>query len=244
MNICEIKHIFQPRLITHNPFENTKIISHALIVLALSTKRVICVQRLHSVEFLLLLMGQYRPSLIVLFLPNMTQLEHFCLMQLVDHDKEYFTHVYMNEVGLDERDLDYGYLRFEEVKPQIKEFLTKINTHSSLKWTWPKGRMSAEDKDDSFLCAKREFIEEVEIELPPPLYVSPHYLNVEIIKTLACKTIETRGWLYIIEDEVPLPPLMDHKEVSDRQWIDYREAVILLKQESLLPIIDAIVNTQ
>ncbi|HSW76999.1 MAG TPA: NUDIX hydrolase [Candidatus Saccharimonadales bacterium] len=227
-------HIFYPRLVTETPFENTKIISYGLIVYAINTKRVIVVQRLHSVESLLILTGYYRPSLIPLLLPNTTLNEHDMFKKLIINDKQYYTEFCINHIGLDEKDVEYGYVRFLESKNIIDDVLSKNPAYQELKWTWPKGRLSPEDKNDGLLCAIREFTEEVEITLPPPVYISNDYIITETIKTLSCKMIETRCWVYVIDHEPQLPLLLQHKEVNDRQWIEVEQASILLKQPNLL----------
>ena len=230
-------HIFYPRLVTQTPFENTKIVSHALCVFALDTRCVIVVQRKHSVECLLFLMGHYRPSMVTLLLPNMTSDEHALLLILTQQGKDFYTHVFEDVVGLDTRDLDYGYIRFGECKQVIVDWLDKTPQSCDLKWTWPKGRLSMEDEDDGLVCAKREFVEEVEVELPEAVVVSDHDMVVETIKTLTCKCVETRCWLYVVKQQFDLPPLVDNKEVNDRRWMPIDDALQLLKQPDLMDFI-------
>ena len=228
-------HLFVPRIVTQNPFENNKIISYSLIVYAKKTQRYVILQRKHSVEFLLTLSGHYRPSLLLFFLPKMTNEECQLLKQLLYQDKSYFYNIYVHVVGLNKKDVDYAYTRFLESQEPIDEFL-KTNHHmSDLQWTWPKGRLNV--NEDGLSCAHREFLEETEILLSEPLYLSDQPILVESFKSLSCKVIETYGWLYVIEDEIPFPPLINHKEVNDRKWVSLTQALQMLNQENLTPIL-------
>lgn len=234
--------IFYPRVITQSPFEHAKIISYRLIVVCSTTKRCILVQRKHTVEYLLLLLGHYRPAILYLLLSQLTNTEYQMLKILINNDKEYFKKVFI-EVGLDDKNLDYAFLRFEESKSFIHQYILKNNvTHGELKYHFPGGRLNTDDKNE-FECAKREFREEVEVDLPLPLYLSDTPIITETIKTLSsCKTIESHCWLYIIKDEFDLPPAIDNIEVNDRKWFDIKEAFNMINQSNLLPDILNIID--
>lgn len=218
-----------PRLITTTPFENGKIISYGLIVYALNTGNCIIVQRKHSIEFLLLMTGNYRPSLIPLLLPNMTTEEQEIIQSIRKPDD--FDTIF-HSIGFEEN-LDYARLRFFEAKLPI------ISQSQPLKWTWPKGRLNIDE--NGLVCAKREFEEEVEMVLPEAIYISPNYFT-EVLHTLTCKVIETRCWFYVIPEELPLPPLNNHKEVNDRQWVPLQEALIKVNQPDLMPDLQQCLN--
>lgn len=219
-----------PRIVTQTPFEINKIISFSLIVYAQSTKKCVILQRKHSVEFLLILSGHYRPSMLVFYLPYITNDELSILHQLTG-DYNDFYYIFVNVIGLDKQDVDYALIRFIESKNIIHHY--QNDNHVNLQWTWPKGRLNIEDKENGLSCAYREFYEETEILLPAPLYVSDQPILVETIKTLSCKIIETYCWLYMIKDEIPFPPLINHKEVNDRQWIDLNDGLAKLNQTHL-----------
>jgi ADP-ribose pyrophosphatase YjhB (NUDIX family) len=228
--------ILYPRLITQTSFENSKIISYGLIMIEKDTYDCIVVQRLHSVEFLLILSGQYRPSLICLLMPHIT-LEEIDIFQKLIDNHDLYKEVFIN-VGYDEKDYEYAYIRFLESKHIIQKSINKYNHNNDLKWTFPKGRLNIEDKEDGYSCACREFIEEVEHDLPEPLYISENYITIETIKTLGCKLIETRCWVYVVKDKFELL-LTSNKEVSNRKWTSLNEALELMNKKSLY---DDIVN--
>lgn len=226
--------IFYPRLITETPFENNKIISYGLIVIAISTNRCIIVQRKHSVEFLIILLGHYRPSILPLLLPNITYDEQIVFDLLLKSNEETFLNVF-NTIGL-EQDVMYAHQRFQDAKETIAKFCQTPRVAPQLKWTWPKGRLN--DQEDGFACAMREFKEEVEIDLPPPIFLSTEPIMVEQLKTLSCKTIETECWIYLIQDEIELSPVVDDPEVNDRQWETLKIALQKVQQEGLFEEID------
>ena len=63
----------------------------------------------------------------------------------------------------------------------------------------PKGRLiMSEIKETPYNCAVREFMEEVEVALPPPIFLSDTYLK-EKFQSFNGRVIESRLWLYIIE---------------------------------------------
>jgi hypothetical protein len=231
--------IFYPRLITSTNFDKSKIISHGLIVYAKDTKETILVQRLHSIEYLLIFTGQYRPSLIPLLIPNLT-LEEILILKKIIKDNDLFKPIFL-EMGYT-KDLDYAYIRFIESIAIIEKCIERYSNDNKLKWTFPKGRINLEDLD-GFTCACREFVEEVEHELPEATYISPNYFVVENLTTLGCKTIESRCWLYVIENKFDLSPITHHNEVNDRKWVSIEQALLNIdKYELLKPINNMIDN--
>lgn len=230
------------RLILHTPFVTKSTISYGLIVYAKNTKRWMIVQRKHSVEFLLLIRGCYRLTHLPLLLSCITQNEADLLSRCMGLDT--FVKVYTDYLGLDKEGLNYAIIRMMEVRDLIMNLLSKLDLRQNeLKWTWPKGRMIytsvSGEKETPFLCAKREFTEEVEITLPDPLFVSDTYIS-EQIHTITGRIIESRYWIYIINDEIPMPELHNHPEVSDRKWVDYDTCLKLINHSNLFKEINRI----
>jgi len=220
------KDLTKNRVIIDTPFYQKKIISYGLIVYALKTKRCIVVQRKHSVEFLIIICGTYRKSYLIFLLKCITQQELNRLKIMLTLTQEQFNH-YLIDIGLDMADLNYAYIRFIDSYDILYHYVSNYNNNILLHWTWPKGRLNVDDNETGYMCALREFEEEVEIKLPDPIYLSPQYINLDMIKTINNKLIETRCWLYVVQDEIELTPIVNHKEVSQRQWIDLDMAVQL-----------------
>ena len=230
----------EQRIIVYTPFMNNKIISYGLIVYAEETNRCVILQRKHSIEFLLILSGNYRPSILILLLPSITFEEMNIIEKLLNNDKKYFEDIFINTICLEQVDLDYAYLRFMDSKDIINKYIKDtINnkTYSNLRWTWPKGRVNVDDKETYLQCAIREFKEEVEIDLPKAKYISPNYHVVESVRTMTGKIIETRCWLYVITHEIIFPPLTNHKEVNDRKWVPLDVAISLFNQPNIYKLI-------
>lgn len=215
------------RLVIATPFVNKSIVSYGLIVYALNTSKFVIVQRKHSVEFLLYMKGLYRLTHLPFLLSTIPAAE----LRLVKKslDESYFRLLY-SQLGFDDDCLDYALTRMKECHDYILNLITNLdNADNELSWTWPKGRLhvTGSERETPFSCAKREFQEEVEITLPPPIYVSKTYFT-EIVQTLTGRNIESRYFFYVIPEEIPLSYPLSHPEVSNRQWVSIDECILTL----------------
>jgi ADP-ribose pyrophosphatase YjhB (NUDIX family) len=221
--------LYQPRCITKTSFDHGHISSYGLIVYSLESQRCILVQRKHSVEFLIILTGQYRISQLGLLFDALTR-DEYEMIQAILKNKINIREAYLT-VGLNLKDMDYGYARLKQHEIEILEMSC---SNRELLWTWPKGRN--EEDEDYYVTAVREFKEEVEAGLPPPIFVSQQIL-MEMIKSMNNKIIETFCYLYIIQNEFELPMLNNHSEVADRKWYFIDDAFQLVNQIHMLPVI-------
>lgn len=213
---------FSPRrLILDAPFSTRSTISYGLTVYARDTGRWAIIQRKHSVEFLLIIRGLYRLTYLPLLLLSITKSESSILEKCIKGGPPVFTQIYYNDLGLCQDGLEYAMIRMAESRNVIMNLLSKLDlSKNNLKWTWPKGRLHiSSDRETPFDCAKREFMEEVEIILPSPLFISDTYIS-ENIKTITGRNIESRYWIYIIPTEIPMKNPESHPEVADRKWVD------------------------
>lgn len=213
--------MYRRRLILDTPFSTRSTISYGLIVYAKDTKRWALIQRKHSVEFLLFIRGLYRLTYLPLLLSCITKDEAAIIDRCLKGGPKVFEHIFLNELELSPKDLDYALIRMAESRLVVSNLLLKLDlSENTLKWTWPKGRLHiSADRETPFDCAKREFTEEVEITLPPPLYISDTYVS-ENVKTITGRNIESRYWIYIIPNEIPMTPPKSHPEVATRMWTD------------------------
>lgn len=212
---------FRRRLILDTPFSTRSTISYGLIVYAKDTKRWAIIQRKHSVEFLLFIRGLYRLTYLPLLLSCITKDEAAIIERCLKGGPKVFEHIYLKELELYSKDLEYALIRMAESRIVVSNILIKLDlSENKLKWTWPKGRLHiSADRETPFDCAKREFMEEVEITLPPPLYISDTYVS-ENVKTITGRNIESRYWIYIIPNEISMNPPNSHPEVANRIWSD------------------------
>jgi hypothetical protein len=236
------------RLILTTPFSTRSTISYGLIVYAKDTKRWALVRRKHSVEFLLFIRGLYRITHLPLLLSAITPTEANIIRTLLYGDPKLFTNFYLNDLDLEASGLSYAITRMADSRIIVLNLLSKLDINNNkLKWTWPKGRLiynsiSTDERETPFSCAKREFTEEVEIELPPPIFVSDTYIT-ENIFTVTGRNIESRYWIYVIPNEIPINPPYNHPEVSDRQWIDSELCSQLIHHDELFKEINNIVTS-
>ena len=222
------------RLVLDTPFSARSIISYGLIVYAKDTQRWAIVQRKHSVEFLLIMRGIYRVTHLPFLISCITAEEANIIKRCIDGGPSIFTEIFLGELDLFEGGLKYALIRMSDSRNTISNLLSKIDlSENKLKWTWPKGRLQVSSgRETPFACAKREFSEEVELLLPPPSFISDTYVS-EIVRTITCRTIESRYWIYVIPHEVPMSPPSDHPEVSDRQWVSTDTCLTLIEHDSL-----------
>ena len=209
------------RLILDTPFSTRSTISYGLIVYAKDTSRWAIIQRKHSVEFLLFIRGLYRLTHLPLLLSCITDSEAQIIKTCLKGGPNIFKIVYLKDLELCSDGLEYAMIRMAESRNIVMNLLSKLDlSKNKLSWTWPKGRLHiASDKETPFNCAKREFTEEVEIELPPPLFISDTYIG-ENIRTITGRNIESRYWIYIIPNEISMTLPKSHPEVADRVWVD------------------------
>jgi hypothetical protein len=205
-------------------------VSHGLIVYALDSQKWILVQRKHSAEFMVFIKGYYRlvhlPLLVRKFMPS--EVAH-----IVEALKEieYFNDLYTEVLCLPPKGLSYGRLRFSEVLKIIPSLLTMVAVDNTLTWSWPKGRpLYGTVKEDSLVTAKREFVEEVEIMLPPSLFQSNECIMHEQLTTTG-KIINSYYWFYAVEKEFVLPPVTEHTEVQDRAWYTVDDSLLIMPEE-------------
>lgn len=229
------------RLIVSTPFSSKSIVSYGLIVHARDTQRWIIIQRKHSAELLLFLRGLYRVSHLPVLLSHITideaKIISDCLYDLTTFQKT-FKEIFVDE---DHYTVDYNYaiLRFTENQHLVRDLLLRIDvSKNELTWNWPKGRLISANTEDEpnretpLACAKREFVEEVEAELPPPLYLSDGNL-IEIFSTVSGRKIESRYWIYIIPHEITIIPPDNHPEVANRHWVTTEQCAILINNQEL-----------
>lgn len=207
------------RLVISTPFHSKSTISYGLIVFANDTKRWAVIQRKHSAEFLVFMRGLYRLTHLPLLLSCITTNESNLIRECLQIGPNRYRVLFLRELGLDGNELNYALVRFAESRAVTMSLLNHLDLSKNvLAWSWPKGRLLVGGHRESPLeCALREFKEEVEIDLPPPISISGTYIG-ETVNTITGRNIESRYWVYIIPNEIPIKPNTSHPEVSNRMW--------------------------
>jgi 8-oxo-dGTP pyrophosphatase MutT (NUDIX family) len=224
------------RLILDTPFMVRSTVSYGLIVYAKDTGRWAITQRKHSAEFLLFIRGLYRVTHLPFLLSCITKNEANTIEKCLKQGPDVFKTTYLNELGLASEGLAYALVRMAELRNIVLNLLPKLDlAKNTLSWTWPKGRLAystSPERETPFDCAKREFTEEVELVLPAPLFISDTHVN-ETIRTITCRNIESRYWIYIIPNEIPMEAPDSHPEVADRIWADTDKCRELIHHDDL-----------
>jgi len=239
-----IKKQLKRRLVLDTPFSTRSTVSYGLIVYAKDTQRWAIIQRKHSVEFLLFIRGLYRLTHLPLLLSCITSQEATTIESCLKGGPDIFKHIYLTDLQLDENGLQYGLIRIAESRNIVSTLLSKLDlSQNQLRWTWPKGRLHiSSDRETPFACARREFAEEVELQLPPSLFISDTYVS-EIIRTITGRNIESRYWIYIIPNEIPMTPPKFHPEVSNREWATTETCRKVINQDKLFNQIVNMIET-
>lgn len=217
------------RVILSTPFTAPSVASYGLIVLAQDTRRIVVIQRKHSIEFLLIFRGFYRPTFLRFLLSQLVENECSTIKTCLLESTETFINIYLKGLNLPLDGLLYALVRMAESREEILRIIADLDlSQNSLLWTWPKGRLNISlIRETQFDCAKREFLEEAEISLPPPLNQPSNFIS-EFTTTVTGRNIEAHYWLYVIPKEIPLTAPKGHPEVSDRLWIDINECSRLI----------------
>lgn len=235
------------RIILDTPFICKSTISYGLIVYAKNTKKWAIVQRRHSIEFMVFIRGIYRITHLPFLLSCIMETESANIQKCLHDGPDSFTTLYLNELHLPDEGLEYALIRMAESRNIVLNLLSKINLkENTLDWNWPKGRISysidPDTRESAFDCAIREFNEEVEINLPPPIFISDTYLT-ETISTITGRNIESRYWIYILSEEIPMPVTNDNFEVYDKQWVTTEKCKSMIRRDTLFSDISKIVDT-
>lgn len=240
--------IDRSRLILDTPFSTRSTISYGLIVFAKDTGKWAIIQRKHSVEFLLFIRGSYRLTYLPLLLSCITKDESLMIEKSLKGGPSVFKNLYLNELDLCPQGLEYALIRMAESRNIVLNLISKLDLSKNiLSWTWPKGSLHiSSNRETPFDCAKREFVEEVEIILPPPLFISNSYIS-ENIKTITGRNIESRYWIYVIPNEIQMFPPKSHPEVSNRMWVGTEKYRTMIHQDDLfmqiMTLMFSIINT-
>lgn len=200
-------------------FPSRPVVSYGLMVYARDTKRWLLVQRRHSAEFLLVLRGSYRVSILPQILAGITLGEAELLKGCLAGGPVKLRQVY-NDLNLDLKDFHYSLTRMAECRHVLLDLLQHMTFSQSLSWNWPKGRLQrSEDqtRETPFECALREFREEVEVVLPGPVKVSKIPF-IEKTATSSGKNLESRCWVYVVAHEFNLMESPSNDETGAVGW--------------------------
>lgn len=230
------------RIILDSPFFSRNTVSYGLIVHSLKTKRWLIVKRKHSTDFLFFMNGAYRISQLPFMIKNITDGERETALRCLE-DMEFFSKIYIDDLGLDADGLENAKIRMKESKDFAKALLNTLQLrHNEIKWTWPKGNpQSCARGENPFDCALREFEEKVEAKLPSPSFLPDSYI-VETMRTINGVNLESRYWVYVIDEEIPVHTPISHMEVSDRKWASTKECAEVTNEDLLNRAIEMILE--
>jgi hypothetical protein len=229
------------RIILSAPFTQTNnktSVSHGLVVFSKKTRRWIVVRKKYTNEFILIIRGQYRLSHLPFLLTSITSSEvallHRCCAQ--SEGSTFFRNLYLVDTGSPPDYLSYALIRFSETRLFIQRLIVDYDfSDNTLEWGWPHGphgRFNYHMHESPFDRAIRDTQDEIGITLPSPIYITDTYVS-EQTSTVACSTLETRYYLYIIEDEPTIDPHVNNTEICERKWANTEECQGLVADPTL-----------
>lgn len=202
------------RIVLKTPFITIPVVSYGLIVTAEDTGRSLIVQRKHSADYINILLGLYRPSHLALMLSNITIDEAKMLLYVINNNK---VRELIDDILPDHTDIEYKLTRLREDADLIRKILAQHQPiRSAPEWTWPKGRINYSKREPGFDCAKREFTEEVGVELPEATRIIEQ--PTQKFSSINGRRIETRLWRYYVQNEFKIGSNNDQAEVRGIKW--------------------------
>lgn len=222
----------RPRLILKTHFSRRTIVSYGFMVYARDTQRWLVVQRKHSVEFILLLRGDYCYSHLPLIVPELTRAERSIVLSLLSCNVSTYAR-YLRQLGLEPDAAEHGHAQLLSHYDTLATLLANIDPRPFTLWTWPKGRCGW--SETPLACAMREYEEEVSLPFPTARsFISSSYYS-HTFPTLQGADIVSRCWLCVVDHEFPLPQPVDNPEVNASRWAVTTELPTLMGPSAFLP---------
>ena len=207
----EIRHV-----VSAKSFPRKHVHSYGLIVICEKTKECILVQRRHSAEFLLIMLGRYSYTELIISLEGITE-EEAKVLTSVMYDQMKFITMFREffDFGTDS-DAVASYNRISSFRLQIEKKISLMKgAFGSLQWSWPKGRPHA--SETPLECAIREFMEEVEYDS-----LNGEMLDIThktVLNTCNGKVLINTYWICIVQDKFELTEPTSNPEVLSRRWV-------------------------
>lgn len=228
------------RLIITRPFTPKYTIFYGLIVFAVDSKRWLIQQQTHTVEFILFIKGTYRPTFLPIYLSCITKNEADIINNCLNANggDEFFQEIYLKELGLELEGLVYARKRLQESHIIVEQLLPTLDlSDNKLDWIFPKGRPQFSiERESPLVSAQRQFVEDMDVKLPPALFISGDYI-LETIKTFNNRIIECKYWIYIVSEEFSI------KSNNTKQWCDNNICRGLISNNTLFEQVAALVDS-
>ncbi len=229
-NIQNIK----KRIMINVPYKYRSYISYGVILFSYKTKRCVLVKRKHSFQFLVILSGNYRPSSLILLIPNITKTESKILLKCIFDKKIYVS--YVKKILNYEINIDTSYEKLYENQEMIINLYERNSFDNDLKWNFPKGKLEYNVDKSILSCAYREFEEEIGVKIPDLIYISDTWIKTSFT-SFDFKKIESKFIICFIEDEFIIEPINNDDEISDRGWFSLKEMKKMIKDDDFYKIV-------
>lgn len=221
----------RPRLLLSTNFTQRSIVSYGFMLYARDTGRWLLVQRRHSVEFILVLRGNYCYSHLPIIARYLTREEIADLLSLLSAGATEYAR-FIAHMGIEPEAAKHGYSQLQNYSDALATLLRNVKPRDSPLWTWPKGR--CDWNETPFEGAMREFEEEVGVSFPFCSYISTSCYS-HSFRSLQGTEIVTRCWVCAVSAEFPLPLPKNHPEVNASRWVATADLPRFLGPEAFMP---------
>jgi len=191
------------------------------------------VQRRLSIEFYLIISGNYRKSEIPKLLKGISTKERHKIEESI-YSPERFRSIFYS-CGLNTHDLDHAMDTFGRNRLYIHTIMKESPTLDETEYFWPKGRNNY--GENGFDAAKRECLEETGVDVNAAQLMSDSPVNFRFVG-INNNIYETSLWIYRFNGS--LPPVLktsDTSEISNVIWTD--EPVKYLDREKITTLYSA-----
>lgn len=229
---CQSYHALPDRRIVFSPFHRRRIVSYGTIVYCPSSHRWLLVRTRWSYAFTTVMSGAFQKSDIPVIMSHLTLEELLLLKQMVHGSVDWKN--YRLGMSDDERFLT----QWDLVRPHFMRLTSQPKTTSTA-WTFPKGRLEA--NESPYKCALREYEEETGL--------SASSLGVPIVSDIITETYmsfdryvyETKCWIFSLHASAPEPVLSQPAdgEIAERKWCSMEEAQKLLSPSKYAMLLQA-----
>lgn len=217
-----------------NPHRQRRFVSYGIIAYAKSTERFLLVQRRYSTNYFTLLRGAYRRSNIAKLVAGMCVSELQIIRRIIYRQANIYDvlRIVCSVVG----DHNYAAMRFENHENDILHFVNKAladrDTQEYPEWLFPKGK--SEKHENSIDTAFREFYEETGVAIADnqKQVINQHPI-VNHYQADNDFVYETRYWIVLFDEEIPVPSKLQSYEVVSRAWKSRDEIETLVRPHQL-----------
>ena len=198
------------------------VVSYGVIAHACDTDRWLLIRRYCSPHFVAMLRGYYRVNELPGLVAGLSDDESDLIRRFLHSEIKYGA---VCDNYLNDEDPSHGYRQMIEHGDYIAHLLKTVQHRVNTEWLWPKGR--PQHHEHRVGCAEREFLEEAGLSLEPACRIGTEHI-VERNHSCNGRLYDTQYWVYEFDVEPPVEQPIGNREVAERRWMTYSQALLVL----------------